>query len=95
MGLHYMLLPTLGVGHCPTRATEDYPACAKRITTDSTIHSRSPSSYLYLFFLADTLIIYESVPERSKIQWVMSLCGAKSKRKCPAAGHIPTGNSMM
>jgi hypothetical protein len=51
-----MVLKTLGMSDCPTRATEDYPACAKRITTDSTIHGRSPSSYLYLFFLADTLI---------------------------------------
>jgi hypothetical protein len=46
VGLHYMLLPTLGMDHCPTRATENYPTCEKRITTDSTIHGRSPFSFL-------------------------------------------------
>ena len=40
MGLHYMLLPTLGVGHCPTRATENCPTCEKRFATDWTIHGR-------------------------------------------------------
>jgi hypothetical protein len=63
VGLHYMLLPTLGVGHWPTRAAENCPTCEKRTTTDSTIHGRSPSSCLFYNY---------TLPQIRWLSWILS-----------------------